>query len=93
MDDSEDINRFLGDSKYRPVVPIKDMPIPRSQYFVFRNGRAPFEMLFQSGDLMLNVGDESSRFAGTILADIVPNFLQIPLGGSGDLNLVSNGHA
>jgi len=93
MDDPENINSFLRDLKDGSVISIKDMTVHRSQHFVFRNRRASFGVLFQSGDLMLNPGNESFCFAGAVLADRVPYFLQIPFSRAGDLNLVSNGHA
>ena len=74
MNDPKNIDRILGYPKNRPVIPIKDMPISRSQNFVFRYRRTSFRKLFQSGDLTFKPGDESCRFQGAVLADIVPNF-------------------
>ena len=93
MNDSKDQYRFLGNSEDSPVIPIKDMPIGRSQYFIFWNGRASFRVSLQSGDLLFYSGNELCRFPRTILANKIPNLSQIVLGGPGDLNLVTNGHA
>jgi hypothetical protein len=93
VDDPEDVDRSLRDPKNSSIISIKDMAVSGAQDLILWDGRASFGMLFQGADLGFNTGDESFRFERTILADIVPNILQVPLGGLGDLNLVSNGHA
>ena len=93
MDNPKNINCFFGDPKNRPVISVKDMPVFRSQNFIFRSGRASFRKMLKGGDLILNPDDKSFGFVGTVFANIVPNPLQIPLSGTGNLNQVSIGHA
>jgi len=92
MDYPQNVNCFSANTKHASVATVKQMSVPSTKNFVFRNEWTSFGEPLQCCDLFFQAVYELAGFHRAILRDKTPNVLDVPRRCVCDSNAEFCGH-
>ena len=82
VNDPEQVDCLSRNPKHTSIIAVERVAVTGSQNLVFWDQWASFRKSFQGLDLFFDSLDEPARICGTVMCDKIPDFFDVPFGGS-----------